>query len=132
MATRVAVMYLGRIVEFANVEDLYREPIMPYTQALLSAIPVPDPKTKRQRIVLAGEVPSPANPPSGCVFHPRCQHPAKDAACSRIVPPLEEKAPAHWAACIKQPPSSVSWEAQQQAGGTKMPERHLPLVSIRG
>jgi oligopeptide/dipeptide ABC transporter ATP-binding protein len=132
MATRVAVMYLGRIVEFANVEDLYREPTMPYTQALLSAIPVPDPKTKRQRIVLAGEVPSPANPPSGCVFHPRCQHPAKDAACSRIVPPLEEKAPAHWSACIKQPPTSVSWEAQQQAGGTKMPEKHLPLVSIRG
>jgi len=132
MATRVAVMYLGRIVEFANVEDLYREPIMPYTQALLSAIPVPDPKTKRQRIVLAGEVPSAANPPSGCVFHPRCQHPAKDAACSRIVPPLEEKAPAHWAACFKQPPSGVSWESQQQAGATKMPERHLPLVSIRG
>ncbi len=132
MATRVAVMYLGRIVEFANVEDLYREPIMPYTQALLSAIPVPDPKTKRQRIVLAGEVPSAANPPSGCVFHPRCQHPAKDAACSRIVPPLEEKASAHWAACIKQPPSGVSWDTQQQAGATKMPERHLPLVSIRG
>jgi len=132
LATRVAVMYLGRIVEFANVEDLYREPIMPYTQALLSAIPVPDPKTKRQRIVLAGEVPSAANPPSGCVFHPRCQHPAKDAACSRIVPPLEEKAPAHWAACIKQPPSGVSWETQQQVGATKMPERHLPLVSIRG
>ena len=131
MATRVAVMYLGRIVEFANVDDLYREPLMPYTQALLSAIPVPDPKTKRQRIVLAGEVPSPANPPSGCVFHPRCQHPAKDAACARLVPPLEEKAPAHWVACIKQPPTGVSWETQLASGATKPPERHLPLVAIR-
>ncbi|MGQ0539447.1 MAG: ABC transporter ATP-binding protein [Gemmatimonadaceae bacterium] len=131
MASRVAVMYLGRIVEFADVDDVYSEPLMPYTQALLSAIPIPDPKTRRQRIVLAGEVPSPANPPSGCVFHPRCQHPAKDAACARLVPPLEEKAPAHWAACIKQPPSGVSWERQQDAGGTRQPERHLPLAAIR-
>jgi oligopeptide/dipeptide ABC transporter ATP-binding protein len=131
MATRVAVMYLGRIVEFASVEDLYREPLMPYTQALLSAIPVPDPKTKRQRIVLAGEVPSPANPPSGCVFHPRCQHPAKDTACARIVPPLEEKSPGHWVACIKQPPTEVAWDRQQREGATRAPERHLPVVSIR-
>ena len=130
IATRVAVMYLGKIVELATAADLYREPLMPYTQALLSAVPVPDPSASRERIVLTGDVPSPANPPSGCVFHPRCPHPAKDAACSVIVPPLEEKAPAHWAACIKQPPTTVPWHAQQQAGATRQPERHLPLAAI--
>jgi oligopeptide/dipeptide ABC transporter ATP-binding protein len=128
MASRVAVMYLGRIVEFAAARDLYREPLMPYTQALLSAVPVPDPVTKRQRILLAGDVPSPANPPTGCVFHPRCHHPARDAACSTLVPPLEEKAPGHWVACIKQPPTGVSWDVQRQAGGTKEPTRHLPVI----
>ena len=128
IADRVAVMYLGKIVELAEADDLYREPLMPYTQALLSAIPVPDPSRKRQRIVLAGDPPSPANPPSGCVFHPRCHHPARDAACARIVPPLEEKAPGHWVACIKQPPSGVEWGAQQAAGGTKPPERYLPVL----
>jgi oligopeptide/dipeptide ABC transporter ATP-binding protein len=130
IATRVAVMYLGRVVELASAADLYREPLMPYTQALLSAVPVPDPTASRERIVLTGDVPSPANPPPGCVFHPRCPHPAKDAACSAIVPPLEEKAPAHWAACIKQPPTHVPWLAQQQAGGTNPPKRHLPLAAI--
>ena len=128
MANRVAVMYLGRIVEFASAADLYREPLMPYTQALLSAVPVPDPVTKRRRIVLAGDVPSPAHPPTGCVFHPRCHHPARDAACTSIVPPLEEKSPGHWVACIKQPPTGVTWDAQRQAGGTKEPCRHLPVV----
>jgi oligopeptide/dipeptide ABC transporter ATP-binding protein len=103
LATRVAVMYLGRIVELASSEALFTSPIMPYTQALLSAIPLPDPLAPRDRIVLAGDPPSPANPPSGCVFHPRCFHPDKDAACTQVVPPLEEKAPGHWAACIKQP-----------------------------
>ena len=93
IADRVAVMYLGHVVELAPVERLYSEPIMPYTQALLSAVPAPEPGVKRERILLAGDVPSPANPPSGCVFHPRCQHPARDAACAKIVPPLEEKAP---------------------------------------
>jgi oligopeptide/dipeptide ABC transporter ATP-binding protein len=130
IATRVAVMYLGKIVELASSADLYREPIMPYTQALLSAVPVPDPTASRERIVLTGDVPSPANPPSGCVFHPRCPHPGKDTACTAIVPPLEEKAPAHWAACIKQPPTTVPWHAQQQAGATHAPERHLPLAAI--
>ena len=132
IADRVAVMYLGRIVESATSADLYREPLMPYTQALLSAVPVPDPTVRKSRIVLTGDVPSPANPPSGCVFHPRCHHPQRDEACTRIVPPLEEKAPAHWAACIKQLPTTVTWEAQQAAGATKPPERYLPLVTTTG
>jgi oligopeptide/dipeptide ABC transporter ATP-binding protein len=131
IADRVAVMYLGKIVELATAEDLYREPLMPYTQALLSAVPIPDPTTRKSRIVLAGDVPSPADPPSGCVFHPRCPHPQKDAACTRIVPPLEEKSPDHWAACIKQPPTTVGWDQQRAAGGTREPARHLPVVSVR-
>ena len=128
MSDRVAVMYLGKIVELAPAEDLYREPMMPYTQALLSAVPVPDPKIDKTRILLQGDVPSPASPPTGCVFHPRCFHPAKDAACTKIVPPLEEKATGHFVACIKQPPTQVSWEKQQEAGGTNPPARYLPVV----
>jgi oligopeptide/dipeptide ABC transporter ATP-binding protein len=132
IADRVAVMYLGKIVELATAEDLYREPMMPYTQALLSAVPVADPHARKERIILQGDVPSPANPPSGCVFHPRCHHPAKDAACASIVPPLEEKTPGHFAACIKQPPSTVSWEQQKEAGGVHPPERYLPLAAVHG
>ncbi len=108
MADRVAVMYLGRIVELASRRALFANPLMPYTQALLSAVPVPDPTSTRKRILLPGEPPSPANPPSGCVFHPRCPHPLKDEACARIVPPLEEKASGHFVACIKQPSTLVS------------------------
>ncbi|HEX9248626.1 MAG TPA: oligopeptide/dipeptide ABC transporter ATP-binding protein [Gemmatimonadaceae bacterium] len=130
IADRVAVMYLGKIVELATAEDLYREPMMPYTQALLSAVPVADPHARKERIILQGDVPSPANPPSGCVFHPRCHHPAKDAACASIVPPLEEKTPGHFAACIKQPPTTVSWEQQKEAGGVHPPERYLPLAAV--
>jgi len=130
IADRVAVMYLGKIVELATAEDLYAAPLMPYTQALLSAVPVADPKARKERIILQGDVPSPANPPSGCVFHPRCHHPAKDAACAAIVPPLEEKTPGHFAACIKQPPTTVSWEQQKEAGGVHPPERYLPLAAV--
>ncbi|HST07255.1 MAG TPA: dipeptide ABC transporter ATP-binding protein [Gemmatimonadaceae bacterium] len=132
IADRVAVMYLGKVVELASSEDLYATPLMPYTQALLSAVPVADPKARRDRIILQGDVPSPANPPSGCVFHPRCHHPAKDAACAAIVPPLEEKTPGHFAACIKQPPTTITWEQQKQAGGVHPPERYLPLAAVRG
>ena len=103
MADRVAVMYLGRIVELAPRRTIFSTPLMPYTQALLSAVPVPDPTAKRQRILLPGDPPSPANPPTGCVFHPRCPSPLKDAECTRVVPPLEEKSPGHFVACIKQP-----------------------------
>ena len=103
VATRVAVMYLGRIVEQAQTDALYRDPIMPYTRALLSAVPVPEPSRARQRVVLPGEPPSAAAPPPGCAFHPRCLHPLNDPECTRMIPPLEEKAPGHWAACIKEP-----------------------------
>jgi oligopeptide/dipeptide ABC transporter ATP-binding protein len=106
VATRVAVMYLGRIVEQATAGALYGDPIMPYTRALLSAVPVPDPARARQRVVLPGEPPSAAAPPPGCAFHPRCLHPLKDVECTRVIPPLEEKAPGHWAACIKEPKRS--------------------------
>jgi oligopeptide/dipeptide ABC transporter ATP-binding protein len=103
ISDRVAVMYLGRIVEIADSDELYRNPLMPYTRALLSAVPVPDPGKKQERIVLHGDVPSPANPPSGCPFHPRCQNPLKDADCARIVPPLADKGSRHFVACIKVP-----------------------------
>jgi len=107
MADRVAVMYLGRIVELAPRAALFAGARMPYTKALLSAVPVPVPGAVRRRMLLQGDPPSPVDPPPGCVFHPRCPHPAKDAACTRVVPPLEEKAPGHFVACIKEPPTSV-------------------------
>jgi oligopeptide/dipeptide ABC transporter ATP-binding protein len=94
---RVAVMYLGKIVEMADTEELFEHPTHPYTVALMSAIPVPDPRHKTERIILPGEVPSPINPPSGCRFHPRC--PCRIDICSRVVPPLEEIRPGHWVAC---------------------------------
>lgn len=89
VSNRVAVMYLGKIVEIADAEELYLQPQHPYTKALLSAIPVPDPKAKEQRIILTGDVPSPMNPPPGCQFHPRC--PAATTHCKEQVPHLETK-----------------------------------------
>ncbi|WP_413289096.1 ABC transporter ATP-binding protein [Bdellovibrio sp. HCB337] len=99
VSTSVAVMYLGKIVEMAEAEELYRHPKHPYTRALLSAIPVPDPKAKEERIILTGDVPSPINPPTGCHFHPRCPMAIED--CKKVIPPLEEKRPNHIAACIR-------------------------------
>jgi len=101
IAPRVAVMYLGRVVEEGPSEAIYARALHPYTQALLSAVPVPDPRTRRQRIVLAGEPPSAVHPPSGCPFHPRCQHPAKDETCATVRPELRELGPGHRVACHK-------------------------------
>ena len=99
VSDRIAVMYLGKLVELSPAEELYTRPIMPYTEALLSAVPIPDPdlSEKRERIVLEGDVPSPIHPPSGCRFHPRCRY-ATDV-CSQIEPPLVDYGNGHLAAC---------------------------------
>jgi oligopeptide/dipeptide ABC transporter ATP-binding protein len=97
IADRVAVMYLGRVVELNDCESLFANPLHPYTQALLSAVPAVDARGRPERIALSGEVGNPADPPPGCPFHPRCPHPAKDDRCRREVPSLEGRA----AACHK-------------------------------
>src|SRR5580765_3436719 len=101
LSDRVAVMYLGRIVELAEGREIYRDPLMPYTKALISAVPVPDPEieARRERIILRGDVPSPINPPKGCPFHTRCQYAIDE--CRSIVPQLVEIKPRHHAACIR-------------------------------
>jgi len=99
VSDRIAVMYLGKIVELAPAEELYERPIMPYSEALLSAVPIPDPdlSEKRERIVLEGDVPSPINPPSGCRFHPRCRY--MTDICAQVEPPLTDYGNGHLAAC---------------------------------
>ena len=97
ISDRVGVMYLGKLVEVTQRSELYSNPLHPYTQALLSAIPIPNPRRKRQRIMLTGEVPSPVNPPSGCRFHPRC--PFAVDRCKHEEPALEEKSGGHLVAC---------------------------------
>ncbi|MFQ5835259.1 MAG: ABC transporter ATP-binding protein [bacterium] len=97
IAHRVAVMYLGKIVELATRDRVYTSPQHPYTEALLSAVPIPDPTVKQKRIVLKGEMPSPVNPPSGCYFHPRC--PYAEPICQQKTPALEDLGEQHWVAC---------------------------------
>lgn len=97
VSDRVAVMYLGKMVEMTTREELFRNPLHPYTKALMTAIPVPNPRLKRQRIILKGDVPSPLNPPKGCRFHPRC--PVVMERCSQDEPVFREASPEHWVAC---------------------------------
>lgn len=110
LADRVAVMYLGKIVEIGNAKTVYADPLMPYTKALISAVPIPDPKieVKRQRIILKGDVPSPMNPPSGCRFHTRCSYAIE--ACKQREPALVEIKPNHFAACIRISPEQPQIE----------------------
>lgn len=102
VSTRVAVMYLGKIVEIAESRELYEHPRHPYTRALLSAIPIPDPSRRAARTPLKGDVPSPLNPPTGCSFHPRCPEALRE--CAHQSPCLEMKRPKHWASCLRVAP----------------------------
>jgi oligopeptide transport system ATP-binding protein len=114
VSDRIAVMYLGKLLELSPADELYERPILPYTEALLSAVPIPDPDLaeRRERIVLAGDVPSPANPPSGCRFHPRCRYATE--ICTRVEPGLVEYAAGHFAACHH--PLNVDTPARAQVG----------------
>jgi oligopeptide transport system ATP-binding protein len=98
IANKIAVMYLGKIVEMASREELYHNPLHPYTRALLSAVPIPDPEHKRQRIILKGDVPSPINPPPGCRFHPRC--PQRFEPCNKVMPKSKTVVEGHEVACL--------------------------------
>ncbi len=107
ISDRVAVMYLGKLMEVSSCDDLYEDPQHPYTKALLSAVPVPDPnvEAKRERIVLQGDIPSPQNPPSGCVFHTRC--PVAVDECRVTIPQLKQTGNGHWAACLRVGPDAI-------------------------
>jgi len=101
ISNRVAVMYLGQIVELATDEELYKNPQHPYTEALLSAVPIPDPTVKKKRIILEGDVPSPINPPKGCHFHTRCMY--KEKICEEVEPEFKDIGGGHWVACHFRP-----------------------------
>ncbi len=105
ISDRIGVMYLGKMAEITDRQTLYRNPLHPYTKALLSAIPSPNPRIRRERIVLTGDVPSPLRPPTGCRFHPRC--PIAVEMCSRVEPAFEQKAADHWVACHLVPASGA-------------------------
>jgi oligopeptide/dipeptide ABC transporter ATP-binding protein len=115
IARRIAVMYLGRIVETGSTEALLSDPRHPYTQALLSAVPEPDPDAQRQRIVLQGDLPSPSNPPPGCPFHTRCFHPLRNERCRTEVPPLRPVA-GSLVACHYAEVSAAAALAAEEAG----------------
>jgi len=112
ISDRVAVMYLGKIVEFATKEDLYARPLHPYAEALLSAVPVPDPEARQKRILLEGDVPSPIDPPPGCRFHPRCW--LQIPICSVIEPPLKDTGREHKAACHVRAPDTAAFTLFQK------------------
>ncbi len=122
MSRRVVVMYLGKVVERAPTEDLFTRPLHPYTQALLAAIPIPDPELKRERLILKGDVPSPAAPPSGCRFHTRC--PAVMPVCSKTEPPLLRVRGEQWVACHLYPEPGPA-----PAGASARAEEATPLAS---
>jgi len=124
VSDRIAVMYLGKLVELSPAEDLYRRPIHPYSEALLSAVPIPDPdlSERRERIVLQGDVPSPINPPSGCRFHPRCRY--MTDICKDVEPPLVDYGRGHLAACHH--PLNVDRETLERA---KVSSRHTPAAA---
>jgi oligopeptide/dipeptide ABC transporter ATP-binding protein len=131
VSDRVLVMYLGRVCEEAPTDELFQRPLHPYTQALLSAIPIPDPTLGRTRLVLSGDVPSPAAPPSGCRFHTRC--PSVMPVCSRIDPPNVEIRPKHWVACHLYPPPGAEALPGMEAATTSpsnppLPSQNAPIT----
>jgi len=121
ISDRVAVMYLGRVVEIARREDLYGQPSHPYTRALLSAVPLPDPLIERSRTVLQGDVPNPADVPSGCPFHPRC--PEREDICTRVVPRLVDLGDGHSTACLLRYPAEIKAELDTDAANGKIREQ---------
>ena len=131
VSDRIAVMYLGKLVEVGEAATVYEDPLMPYTKALISAVPVPDPEVeaKRTRIVLEGDVPSPINPPAGCRFHTRCPYAIPE--CKQVIPVLKEIKPNHFAACIRISPSQPHIEnvAPGDAPGLEVAEREMPSNS---